>query len=336
MLETYCANIEKKRKRDGERRASRPAKEARRKSKATPASTWPSNDYGNNAQQVDLDPEKLQKLCEENTKRMNLSVEEIKRIELQTRKQSDCPLWHELRKHRLTASRFGEISKRRKTTPCARLVKDILYPKSISSDSLRWGKYHEQDAIEEYSKASGNTVHPAGLYISREHGYLAASPDGVVLIKAGLSKALVEVKCPYSAIRKGEKAYTPLEAAKNVKSFPLEVNSNGKLMLKKNHHHMYQVQGQLHITGYQWCDYVVWTPSGLHVERIEYSKQFWETKMFPNLKWVFFNCLLPEIASPRHPQGLPVREPNTVSTGLNKRKASEGKIQLSKKAKLQL
>ena len=109
---------------------------------------------------------------------------------------------------------------------------------------------------------TGNKVNPAGLFICKEQGYLAASPDGVVVVK-GLAKGLTEVKCPYSAIRKGKTAYSPLEAAKRSKSFPLEVNSNGKLALKKNHHHMYQVQGQLHITGYEWCDYVVWTPSGL-------------------------------------------------------------------------
>lgn len=294
------------------------------KTKSTPAtSTCLSNDYGSNAQQVEMEPGKLQELCEENAERMKLSAEEISKIEQQTRTQADCSLWHEMRKQRLTASRFGEISKRRKSTPCARLVKELLYPKSISSDSLRWGKDHEKVAIEEYCKATENVVHPAGLFICKEHGYLAASPDGVIVIN-GFAKGLTEVKCPYSAIRKQQTAYSPFEAAQKIKNFPLEVNSNGKLSLKKNHHHMYQVQGQLHITGYKWCDYVVWTPSGLHIERIQYSETFWEKKMFPNLKWFYFNCLLPEVASPRHPQGLPVREPTTVSAASSKRKpASE-------------
>ena len=36
------------------------------------------------------------KLCAENAKIMNLSQEEITRIEPQTREQSNCSLWHEM------------------------------------------------------------------------------------------------------------------------------------------------------------------------------------------------------------------------------------------------
>ena len=194
----------------------------RRKSKVTQTASDPSNNYGVNAQQVDIDPDKLQKLCEDNVTRMNLSQDEFNRTELETRKQGNCPLWHEMRKYRLTASRFGEVVKRRKTTPCARLVKEILYPRSVSSDSLRWGRENEKVAIDDYCKLKGNLVHPAGLFICRGYGYLGASPDGIVVLKESLCKGLVEVKCPYSA-----KELTPLEAAKRIKSFPLEVMPNG-------------------------------------------------------------------------------------------------------------
>ena len=336
MLEAYCDSVEKTRAKDQKRQASEHYKEIRRKSKVTQSTTGPSNDYGLNASHEDIDPNELHKLCEENSKRANLSPEEIIRMELQTRGQSNCPLWHQLRKQRLIASRFGEICKRRKSTPCARLVVEILHPRPISSESLRWGTENEKIALEEYCKESGNSVQQAGLFICSEHGYLAASPDGIVVLKGSPSrKGLVEVKCPYSATRKTGKAYTPMEAAKKIKNFPLEVKPNGQLALKKNHNHFYQVQGQLHITGYKWCDYVVWTPSGLHVERIEYDAAFWERKMFPNLKWFYFNCLLPETASPRHPQGLPIREPSTVTTEARKRKARDnGGTANNKRAKI--
>ncbi|KAL9983200.1 hypothetical protein ACROYT_G005338 [Oculina patagonica] len=134
----------------------------------------------------------------------------------------------------------------------------------------------------------------------RKYGYLGASPDGIVVLKGSLVKGLIEVKCPYSATRKGVK-YTPMEAAQNIKKLPLEIKPNGKLSLKKI---TTIVQGQMFITGYKWCDYVVWTPSGIHIERIAFDNDFWQEKMIPNLKWFYFNCILPEIASPRHPQGI--------------------------------
>lgn len=106
--------------------------------------------------------------------------------------------------------------------------------------------------------------------------------------------------------------------------------------LKKNHDHFYQMQGQMHISGYKWCDYVVRTPSGLHIESTEYDEAFWERKTFPNLKWFYFNCLLPETASPRHLQGLPVKEPSTVMTEGSKRKPGDNNgITNSKRPKIQ-
>ena len=86
-------------------------------------------------------------------------------------------LWYEMSKNRLTASKFGEISKRCKSTPCSRIMKDILYPKPFSNDAINWGNEHEKTAIEEYCKTTGNTVLSAGLFICQAHGYLGASPD---------------------------------------------------------------------------------------------------------------------------------------------------------------
>ena len=143
VLEAYCDSVEKTRAKDQKRQASEHYKEIRRKSKVTQSTTGPSNDYGLNASHEDIDPNELHKLCEENSKRANLSPEEIIRMELQTRGQSNCPLWHQLRKQRL----IGEICKRRKSTPCARLVVEILYPRPISSESLRWGTENEKNSL---------------------------------------------------------------------------------------------------------------------------------------------------------------------------------------------
>lgn len=51
-----------------------------------------------------------------------------KELEIVTRGQADNELWMAERKTRLTASHFGEICKRRPTTPSARLVESLLYP----------------------------------------------------------------------------------------------------------------------------------------------------------------------------------------------------------------
>ena len=49
------------------------------------------------------------------------------------------------------------------------------------------------------------------------------------------------------------------------------------LNLKKDHSSYYQVQGQLGITGLQWCDFVILFQKGLIRKRIKFDKLFWNS-----------------------------------------------------------
>uniref|UniRef100_A0A146M3I5 Uncharacterized protein n=1 Tax=Lygus hesperus TaxID=30085 RepID=A0A146M3I5_LYGHE len=49
-----------------------------------------------------------------------------------------------------------------------------------------------------------------------------------------------------------------------------------KYFLPRNHIYYKQIQMQLGITGFKWCDFVIWTPKGLFVERIEQDETWWE------------------------------------------------------------
>ncbi|XP_078655620.1 uncharacterized protein LOC144902215 [Branchiostoma floridae x Branchiostoma belcheri] len=321
VLKTYCRKLDKKRTRDRKRKGTDKSKEARRKSKYA-KNTGPDCHYGPNAQQPEVDSATLSKLCEQVSSRLSVTGEEQAMYEEKTRQQASSSLWGNLRKERLTASKFGELCKRRRTTPCARIVTDMLYKGPITSAALRWGKVHEDDAIKAYVEQTGHKVSPCGLIISTEHGFLAATPDGKVEQSNG-EIGLLEVKCPYSAV-KGPQPLTPLEAAKQFKSFPLQ-EVNGTLQLPKKHDYYYQIQGQLKIAKLQWADFAVWTPAGIHIQRISQDEVFWNTAMFPNLKWFFYNCMLPELACPRYPH-MPLREPPEVVDAAAKRQS--GKVGL--------
>ena len=55
---------------------------------------------------------------------------------------------------------------------------------------------------------------------------------------------------------------------------------------------------------------VIWTPSSSTIERITFNPQFWRDTL-PKLE-NFYDCaILPELASPRFPQGQPIRELQT-------------------------
>lgn len=112
----------------------------------------------------------------------------------------------------------------------------------------------ETGAIKDYMSMKNLNVSKCGLVIHPDAPWLGASPDGLVYDPLERpSFGLVEVKCP------------------NVQSY-IDCNYltmvNGKHKLKPGHAYYWQVQGQLLITGLQWCDFVVCATNDMFVERI--------------------------------------------------------------------
>lgn len=67
---------------------------------------------------------------------------------------------------------------------------------------------------------------------------------------------------------------------------------NGKLRL--NSTYFYQGQALLEITNRSWCDFVIYTKKGTHIERIHRSKGFWKNTL-PKLKAFFYYYLVPSL-----------------------------------------
>ena len=139
---------------------------------------------------------------------------------------------------------------------------------------------------------------------------MGASPDGLVTDPSEIHPdGLVEIKCP---ARADKITLSDLCTDKQHKSSFFLQYINGEYQLKKGHNYYHQIQGQLHITGRQWCDFVVWTPSStvdnLVVQRIYLDEDIWKKTIFPRLYRFYMGSMLPELASPRHISGQPVRE----------------------------
>ena len=93
--------------------------------------------------------------------------------------------------------------------------------------------------------------------MSVSNPWLTASPDGLVYDPLeDPPQGLVEFKNPYAV-----RDITLQEAAATTKTFCLELNSDGKLQLKRGHDYYYQIQCALFCTTRQWCDLVVLTKS---------------------------------------------------------------------------
>ena len=248
--------------------------------------------------------------------RAHISVSTEKRLEIEgtTKSQAADELasnrWKAERRKRVTASKCGQIAKRRSTTKVTNLVKSLLYQTFRGNTATQWGIDQEPDTEHAYLQqkrlVSPNiTVVKSGFVIHPSHHWLGASPDGIVNDPASADpNGIVEYKNLYSVrmISLEEAA-----AAKKKADFCL-AEKKGSLHLKRTHAYFYQIQATMYCTGRRWCDFVVRTTASLHVERVSFDEDFWKCAML-RLRQFFFTAILPELAAPRLHNG-GIREPS--------------------------
>lgn len=234
-------------------------------------------------------------------------------IETATRLQHESTLWREERRKLLTASNFAAVCKRLPHTKCDKLVTKLLYSDEVDSASLKYGRENEAAAREEL-QSSGLPIEECGLFIDREHPFLAASPDGLLG-----NDGIVGIKCPSAAAD-----MTPDEAIKQKKgvfsNFWKEGLISGRVEINENHGYYYQIQGQLHITRREYCNFVVWTPKGIKIEKIKRNDSFWSVKMIHKLEQFYLDCILPELVDPRKTRNMPMRNPPYILAAIKKKK----------------
>lgn len=174
-------------------------------------------------------------------------------IEASTRGQSAAPEWHVLRKERVTASHFREVCHVREGRTAENLAERIIRGVR-QTQQMKRGLDMETGALKDYATLKNLNLTKCGLVIHPDAPWLGASSDGFVY--DSLERpcfGLVEVKCP------------------NVQSYVdcrYLTMEHGKHQLKHSHAYYWQVQGQLLITGMQWCDFVVCAIDDMFVQRI--------------------------------------------------------------------
>lgn len=227
-----------------------------------------------------------------------LDKDAIRRLEEATRLQSDSTMWWDARKFRLTASNFSEITRRRQGN-CDKFVTRLTTRPNLSTDklpeSLKHGRTNEAKAANQYDRYMRNlgrhvTTHDSGVIVRPDMPYLGCTPDKKVIDYSSHPHfGILEIKCPYKY-----KSITPEEAAKiNDPTFCLEF-TNGQTRLKTNHAYYVQMQGQMAMCGTTWCDFVVYTFKGMHIERVQENKVF-QAEMLTKLNNFYFERFVPTL-----------------------------------------
>ena len=217
----------------------------------------------------------------------------------QTSKQASSSLWANHRKGRITASVAGDCAgniKNGTLSGHSQIARVMGYYGSPQSAALSWGKEQEPIARKQYiahhklhTKHTGVRCVETGLWISLDCPFVAASPDGIVKCNQ-CGHGLLEIKNPYT-----HRLLPITELAQQKGSFL--TTENGVMQLKRTHSYYAQIQIQMWVTGFKWCDFVVRTASkvgNLFVERIAFDSEYIEI-MRPKLECFFVKGIMPEL-----------------------------------------
>ncbi|XP_049333757.1 uncharacterized protein LOC111190676 [Astyanax mexicanus] len=186
-------------------------------------------------------------------KSLTVTLDMANKIELATREQAADQEWHQLRRPRITSSRFREVCFVRGAISAESLAERILKG-TRQTANMRRGTELEFEAAKEYCRMKNVNYRSSGLIIHPDAPWLGTSPDGLIYDPhAQPPFGLVEIKCP------------------NVKNYVdckyLQMQY-GTPTLRDSHSYFWQVQGQLLITGLQWCDFVVCAQEDMLVQRV--------------------------------------------------------------------
>jgi putative phage-type endonuclease len=166
--------------------------------------------------------------------------------------QQNSPEWFALRIGKFTASTFKDLFAKPGSVTYEKAINKVVYelitaqsPESFSNEWMVRGSELEPLARKAYEDEKMVVVKNGGFFVMNE--YVGASPDGLVGIDG-----LIEIKCP---------AY----------------HTHIDYLLKKKVPADYycQMQGQMFVTGRQWCDFVSYHPNlPILILRVERDEEF--------------------------------------------------------------
>lgn len=165
----------------------------------------------------------------------------------------------------MTASEFGKILKRKKNSDS--FIQSTYYPKPFTATATSYGSANESKAKQLYQESYPERhVHSSGLLLQPDLPFLGATPDAIICDNG--KTGLLEVKCPFAA-----RDMTVAEAAIAIKDF--YVCKDGEEMhISERHDCFYQIQGQLLLSGLDFCDFVLFTRRDIYIERVHRDVQF--------------------------------------------------------------
>ena len=144
--------------------------------------------------------------------------------------------WHKIRSTKFTASNFYKLFAKPETKTYQNFINEVVFARltgeleeGYTNSYMQRGIEMESEAIMNYEFETFNKVHRCGFIEHSE--WIGCSPDGLIG-----EDGMIQVKCP--------KATTLMDYYGS--------------QIPKNY--MYQIQGELFVSGRKWSDFYVYHP----------------------------------------------------------------------------
>lgn len=109
---------------------------------------------------------------------ITLSLEDVSKLERDTREQFGSAKWKLERARRITASQFSQVFKR-KAAVTEKFLKELFEGKTLETPAMKYGLTYQIRAAKPYLDSGNNTkLYKSGLVVNPAFCWLGASPDG--------------------------------------------------------------------------------------------------------------------------------------------------------------
>ena len=224
---------------------------------------------------------------------IEITPEQVKIIEEDTRKQSSCNAVFRHRAGRIGASISKQACQTNPAQPSHSLIKTICYPHifRFSNAATEHGCKHEKQALAAYELAMKERhvnfkVKECGMFVNQEYPWLHATPDFLCSCDC-CGEGCGEIKCPYCLKDFDFQEYLTKQGSC--------LNTN--MTIKEDHQYYYQLQQQLFTTGKKYNDFVVCSIKEnieFVCQRVTPNQHHWDA-VLPKLTNIWRFCVLPEI-----------------------------------------
>lgn len=220
-----------------------------------------------------------------------------------TRDQADSPEWFQARAFRVTASVAKDVLGLSSRHSQYKFLRKHLWGfERLQVKSMLYGKQNENNAFQQYlaENSHGEKVEKTGFWVNPKYPQLGGSPDGLISCNSKVNGVL-EIKCP-AVLEKIIPANIHELSEKQRRNLCFSI-VNGVPRLKRTHKYYYQIQIQMVVCNVSFCDFVIWSPKGMSVERILKDTEFCQS-VLPRLQRFHRNVMLPEYLEMRVPRKL--------------------------------